>query len=215
MPFRFPLMHLLRVCVVYWYSSSNPRTKFIHYDNCLVIRSCAFPAFLWCISFCLGQHAQGCTQASARARLTRARSAGGCAAPGDSGPVSRVTQGVPPNNTHTHTHSLSLSLCYLSQNRKPWPNRRTAQPASEFKVEGIQLAGMIPTGSAWVSGLAAATSAPVRSRSRSESQVTSRSRPHCQPLLSAAVVATPEDTAEPHGRDGAERAAREGGMGTF
>ena len=38
-PFRFPLMHLLRVCVVYWYSSSNPRTKFIHYDNCLVIRS--------------------------------------------------------------------------------------------------------------------------------------------------------------------------------
>jgi hypothetical protein len=107
-PFRFPLMHLLRECVVYWYSLSNPRTKFIHYDNCLVIRSCAFPAFLWCISFCLGQHAQGCTQASARARLTRARSAGGCAAPGDSGPVSRVTQGVPSNKTHTHTLSLSL-----------------------------------------------------------------------------------------------------------
>ena len=28
------------MCVVYWYSFSNPRTRCIHYDNCLVIILC-------------------------------------------------------------------------------------------------------------------------------------------------------------------------------
>ena len=49
----FPLLRLqvgeCVVCesVVYWYSFSNPRTKCIHYDNCLVIKKkhvLSFPA---------------------------------------------------------------------------------------------------------------------------------------------------------------------------
>ena len=42
-----PSVTLAMMIVVYWYSFSNPRTKCIHYDNCLVIkkkRVLSFPA---------------------------------------------------------------------------------------------------------------------------------------------------------------------------
>ena len=91
-------MHLLRECVVYWYSLSNPRTKFIHYDNCLVIRSCAFPAF------CLGQHAQGCTQASALDPRPQRR--GVCRAGG----FWACFEGYSRSTNKQHTLCLSLSV---------------------------------------------------------------------------------------------------------
>jgi len=37
-PARYRAEKLRRECVVYWYSFSNPRTKCIHCDNCLVIK---------------------------------------------------------------------------------------------------------------------------------------------------------------------------------